>query len=71
MEETKEAIIDACDAPLSIIIIGIGEKENFGQTDEFKKKSFDNMVILDGDEEVLSSRDKISTRDIVQFLVLR
>ena len=71
MEETKEAIIDAESAPLSIIIIGIGEKEKFGEGVEFKKKSFDKMVILDGDDEVLASRDKISTRDIVQFLVLR
>jgi len=70
MEETKEAIIDAESAPLSIIIIGIGEKEKFGEGVEFKKKSFDKMVILDGDDEVLASRDKISTRDIVQFLVL-
>jgi len=58
MEKTKEAIIDACDAPLSIIIIGVG------------KSSFDNMEELDGDDKVLRYNNKSSTRDIVQFVPL-
>ncbi|OUM61542.1 hypothetical protein PIROE2DRAFT_12455, partial [Piromyces sp. E2] len=55
MEKTKEAIIDACDLPLSIIIIGIG---SFSQ--------FTKMKELDGDENGL--KYKVSKRDIVQFL---
>jgi hypothetical protein len=37
MNETINAIIDACNLPLSIIIIGVGEDD------------FTNMDILDGD----------------------
>jgi len=78
MEKTKEAIIDAVDAPLSIIIIGIGERENFEDMkdplgrDESLEKKFDKMIELDGDDKelVLKKNYKTSKRDIVQFLVL-
>jgi len=58
MDETKDAIIDACDVPLSIIIIGVG------------KANFDKMVELDSDRYSLESGNRISTRDLVQFLPL-
>ncbi|ORX82967.1 Copine-domain-containing protein [Anaeromyces robustus] len=58
MENTKKAIVEASDAPLSIIIIGIG-KSNFG-----------SMNVLDGDNNKLSSGGKTSERDIVQFVPL-
>jgi len=58
MERTKEMIIDAEDAPLSIIIIGVG-KENFARMKE-----------LDGDDNNLKCKNKTSKRDIVQFLPL-
>ena len=61
MEETKEAIIDASDLPLSIIIVGVGD-EDFSQMDQ-----------LDGDKRKLSvlgkeGKRKEATRDIVQFV---
>eukprot|EP00833_Pecoramyces_ruminatium_P008918 jgi/Orpsp1_1/1182950/evm.model.c7180000083251.1 len=78
MEKTKEAIIDAADAPLSIIIIGIGERKNFEDMkdplgkDESLEKKFDSMIELDSDDKeiTLKNKDKVSKRDIVQFLPL-
>jgi len=58
MEKTKEAIIDASDVPLSIIIVGVG------------KEDFKNMEELDGDNKVLQYRNKVSKRDLVQFVPL-
>jgi hypothetical protein len=58
MEKTKEAIIDASDVPLSIIIVGVG------------KDDFANMNELDGDDKVLRYGNKYSKRDIVQFVPL-
>ncbi|ORX44170.1 copine family member IX [Piromyces finnis] len=58
MECTKRAIIDACDAPLSIIIIGVGNG------------NFDSMVELDGDDDRLHINNKYAERDIVQFVPL-
>jgi len=60
MDNTKEAIINAVDAPLSILIIGVGEKSKF-----------DKMKELDGDDNVLKIKNKVATRDIVQFLPLK
>jgi len=45
MENTKKAIANAADAPLSIIIIGVGNS------------NFDSMEELDGDDVKFSSRD--------------
>lgn len=60
MKNTIDAIVDATDKPLSIIIIGIGNE------------SFDNMDILDADEKQLkSSCGTEMKRDIVQFVPFR
>lgn len=61
MDETSEAIVEASNLPISIIIIGIG------------KEDFSNMDILDGDEIPLKSpiSGKIVSRDIVQFVEFR
>ncbi|OUM69091.1 hypothetical protein PIROE2DRAFT_2975 [Piromyces sp. E2] len=58
MEDTKSAIIEASDAPISIIIIGVGHG------------NFDSMVELDGDDVRLNCDGKIAERDIVQFVPL-
>jgi len=58
MEDTKEMIINTEDTPLSIIIIGVGNAD------------FTEMKVLDGDNSKLKCGNKISQRDIVQFLPL-
>lgn len=60
MNQTIDAIVDAADHAMSIIIIGVGEA------------NFDNMEILDGDDARLQSRNsgKVAQRDIVQFVQL-
>jgi len=58
MEKTKEAIIEASEYPISIIIIGVG------------KDNFENMEELDGDDKILKFHNKASKRDIVQFVPL-
>ncbi|KAK8793968.1 hypothetical protein WA171_003096 [Blastocystis sp. BT1] len=59
MDETIRMIVRGADAPLSILIVGVGN-EDFG-----------NMEILDGDDERLSYNGKIASRDIVQFVPTR
>ncbi|GMI21728.1 hypothetical protein TrCOL_g13282 [Triparma columacea] len=61
MKETKHAIIGACEEPISVIIVGVGNCE-------FKK-----MTILDGDgEDGLTTKDGMkASRDIVQFVPFR
>jgi len=57
MQATKDEIVKACDLPLSILIIGVGNDE------------FSQMKVLDGDvEPIVSSDGKLCTRDIVQFV---
>jgi hypothetical protein len=56
MDQTKEAITAACDASLSIIIIGVG------------KGDFTNMIELDGDHDPTVYRASFAPRDIVQFV---
>ena len=57
MEKTIDAIVEASNAPLSIIIIGVG------------KADFSNMDILDADDHPLKSSSKaVMKRDIVQFV---
>jgi hypothetical protein len=58
MKATKHSIIDACDEPLSIIIIGVGGYH------------FKEMNVLDGDgDEKLKTHDgKVASRDLVQFV---
>ena len=56
-QETINAIVDASAAPLSIIIVGVGNA-NFSQMD-----------VLDGDDGLLrSSKGVTAKRDIVQFV---
>lgn len=56
-QETKDAIVEASNYPISIIIIGVG------------KEDFTQMELLDGDETKLSSSTgRICQRDIVQFV---
>ena len=60
MEQTKDAIVAACDSPLSILIVGVGPAD------------FSRMEELDGDDAVLrDSNGRKATRDIVQFVALR
>ncbi|OHS96833.1 Copine family protein [Tritrichomonas foetus] len=57
MRETVDAIVKASDAPLSIIIVGVGNA------------NFDSMDQLDGDDHPLVSTSGIRVkRDIVQFV---
>merc|ERR1719461_599530 len=60
MQQTIEAIVDAADEAMSIVIIGVGEAD------------FTNMEILDGDDARLQSQStgKYAKRDIVQFVQL-
>ncbi|XP_038067403.1 copine-8-like isoform X2 [Patiria miniata] len=59
MANTKEAIVNAAQLPMSIIIVGVG------------KEDFSNMEELDGDEVRVSSRGRFAERDIVQFVPFR
>ncbi|KAH0795551.1 Copine family protein [Histomonas meleagridis] len=57
MQETIDAIVEASDAPLSIIIVGVG------------CANFASMNILDADDDPLRSRSGVlMKRDIVQFV---
>jgi hypothetical protein len=57
IDETKKAIENACDKPLSIIIIGVGNGD------------FSNMIELDGDHDPITyHKNDFSSRDIVQFV---
>ncbi|CAD5219126.1 unnamed protein product [Bursaphelenchus okinawaensis] len=60
MLKTVDAIVDASDKPLSIIIVGVGNA------------SFDKMDDLDSDQAMLSaSNGRKALRDIVQFVPFR
>ncbi|KAJ6242362.1 copine [Anaeramoeba flamelloides] len=59
MEETRKAIVNAADLPISIVIVGVGPAD------------FTKMEILDGDDIRLSYRGKKASRDIVQFVPFR
>ena len=59
LEATKYAIINACELPMSIIIVGVGNED------------FSAMEELDGDEHKLSVGKRVASRDIVQFVELR
>lgn len=60
MDETIDALVQADDAALSIIIVGVGNDCDFKA-----------MVQLDGDDAPLASRKRTSRRDLVQFVPLR
>lgn len=61
LDETKNAIVEADDAPLSILIVGVGDAD------------FGSMEFLDSDGAPLthSVTRKASRRDIVQFVAMR
>ncbi|KAI7829646.1 Copine-domain-containing protein [Gamsiella multidivaricata] len=59
MDNTIRAIIDASRLPLSIIIVGVGSA------------NFDNMNVLDADDEPLRANGVTMARDIVQFVPFR
>jgi hypothetical protein len=59
MEQTVDLIVNNCNLPLSIIIVGVGNAE------------FTNMVRLDGDNGLYNSQGKKAARDIVQFVPFR
>ena len=57
MKETVDCIVEASKLPLSIVIVGIGERD------------FENMEVLDGDiVPLVNSFGEIRKRDIVQFV---
>jgi len=59
LDQTKLAIINACELPFSLIIVGVGNED------------FSSMEELDGDTKKLSAFGKTASRDIVQFVELR
>lgn len=59
MEPTVDLLVNNCNLPLSIIIVGVGNAE------------FTNMVRLDGDNGLYNSHGKKANRDIVQFVPFR
>lgn len=59
MHHTKNAIINASQLPISIIIVGVGNAE------------FDAMDELDSDDVRLGVDGRYADRDIVQFVPLR
>ncbi len=57
MDSTRDAVVMACNLPLSIIIVGVGNAD------------FSAMEQLDGDEKVLRATNGTpASRDIVQFV---
>lgn len=59
MDETINLLVNNCDLPLSLIIVGVGNAE------------FTNMERLDGDNGLYASNGKKAARDIVQFVPFR
>ncbi|KAM7480215.1 hypothetical protein LguiA_028428 [Lonicera macranthoides] len=61
LQETKDALVNASDLPLSILIVGVGGAD------------FKEMEILDADkgERLEGSSGRVATRDIVQFVPFR
>ncbi|XVF11387.1 hypothetical protein REPUB_Repub08aG0023700 [Reevesia pubescens] len=61
LQETKDALVNASDLPLSILIVGVGGAD------------FKEMEILDADkgERLESSTERVASRDIVQFVPFR
>nr|GEW49123.1 protein BONZAI 1-like [Tanacetum cinerariifolium] len=61
LQETKDALVNASDLPLSILIVGVGGAD------------YKEMEILDADkgERLESTTGRVATRDIVQFVPFR
>lgn len=60
IDDTKAAIVEASKAPLSIIIVGIGNQVHADQ--------FQQMRMLDSDGKLLQYKSSVAERDIVQFV---
>jgi uncharacterized protein YegL len=61
MDDTKRILIEASkDSPLSVVIFGVGDKDNFEEMEE-----------LDGDGTLLKVGPNVAARDIVQFVTER
>jgi len=58
-DETKNAIVNASDLPMSIIIVGVGQED------------FSEMEALDSDQGMLRAYGRVASRDIVQFVEMR
>ena len=58
-EETKAAIVQASQLPMSIIIVGVGNED------------FSAMEELDSDKGHLNAGGQVAVRDIVQFVEMR
>ncbi|KAK4304697.1 hypothetical protein Pmani_023369 [Petrolisthes manimaculis] len=58
LENTKQALVEASNLPMSVIIVGVGNED------------FTAMEQLDGDEKRLSHNGIYAERDIVQFVEL-
>lgn len=59
MQKTTDLLVESCDLPLSLIIVGVGGTD------------FTNMNVLDGDNGLYSSQGRKANRDIVQFVPFR
>ncbi|KAF3614923.1 Protein BONZAI 3 [Capsicum annuum] len=61
LQETKDALVQAADLPLSILIVGVGGAD------------FKEMELLDADkgDRLESTTGRVAVRDIVQFVPLR
>jgi hypothetical protein len=59
MDKTVDLLVENCNLPLSIIIVGVGNAE------------FSNMIRLDGDNGLYNSKGRKAQRDIVQFVPFR
>ncbi len=56
MDKTVDLLVQNCNLPLSIIIVGVGNAD------------FTNMNTLDGDNGLYNSKGVKANRDIVQFV---
>lgn len=59
MDKVTKLLVDNCNLPLSIIIVGVGQSP------------FDNMIRLDGDNGLYDNQGRKAQRDIVQFVPFR
>lgn len=62
MDKVTKLLVDNCNLPLSIIIVGVGE---------ISFTNMLNMISLDGDNGLYDSQGRKAQRDIVQFVPFR
>jgi hypothetical protein len=70
MPLTKHAIVDCCDLPMSIIIIGVG-KIYLILYNWKGNANFSSMIELDGDDGLTDYAGRKATRDLVQFVSMK